>query len=149
MRLGQKGEELIKFYEQGPGGGPALEAYACPAGVWTIGWGHTRGVRFDQHATIEQCKDFFIEDAAAHELAVDTGVTVPLTQGQYDALVSLAFNIGNGNFLQSTLRRKLNAGDYAGAAQEFKRWNKSKGVTLKGLTRRRAAETKLFLTGSY
>lgn len=149
MKISQQGLDLIKEHEQGPEGGPALEAYPCSAGVWTIGWGHTKGVRFDQHATEDQCRQFLLEDTSFAEALVNSGIRVPLTQNQFDALVSLVFNIGSGHFCTSTLRKKLNAGDYAGAAEEFPRWNKSKGVVLNGLVKRRAEERALFLTGSY
>jgi lysozyme len=149
MKMSQQGLDLIKHYEQGPEGGCALEAYLCSGGKWTIGWGHTHGVRPGHHATEEQCRQFLLDDVSGSELVIDTGVVVPLKQHQYDALVSIVFNIGSTNFGTSTLLKKLNAGDYVGAAEQFKRWNKSRGVTLKGLILRRARETKLFLTGSY
>lgn len=149
MKLSQKGLELIKKYEQGPGGGPALEAYLCPARVWTLGWGHTKGVRFGQMATEEQCNRFLLEDCDVAEAAVNNLVRAPLLQREFDALVSFVFNLGSGNFFSSTLRKKLNRMDYAGAAEEFPRWNKSNGVALKGLTARRLDEKTLFLTGSY
>lgn len=84
-------------------------------------------------------------DLGTAEAAVNRLVTVPLTQNQFDALVSLVFNIGEGNFSKSTLLRRLNAGEREAAAGQFGRWNKSKGVELAGLTKRRAAERELFL----
>jgi lysozyme len=149
VKISQQGLDLIKHYEQGPGGGCALESYVCNGGVWTIGWGHTKGVRFGQHATEDQCRQFLLDDVAETEATINRVVRMPLVQHQFDALVALVFNIGSGNFFSSTLRKKLNAGDYEGAAEQFGRWNISNSVTLKGLVRRRADETKLFLTGSY
>lgn len=149
MKISQQGLDLIKKYEQGPGGGVALESYLCSGGVWTIGWGHTKGVRFGQHATEAQCEQWMREDTGEAEDAVNRLVRVPLEQCQFDALASLAFNIGTWNFSASTLRKKLNAEDYDGAANEFPRWNKSRGVVLKGLVSRRLDEQTLFLTGSY
>lgn len=146
MKIGKAGLDIIKLYEQGPDGGPALEAYLCPARVWTIGWGHTKGVHYGMHATVEQCEQWIVEDCADAEKAVNDLVKVPLTQNQFDALVSFVFNIGRGNLANSTLLRLLNAGDYAGAAGQFPRWNKSKGRILNGLVARRADEKALFLT---
>lgn len=149
MKISQKGLELIKRYEQGPGGGPALESYLCPAGVWTIGWGHTKEVGFGQHASEKQCEQFLQDDLAAAESAVTRSVSAPLLQREFDALVSFVFNLGSGNFFSSTLRKKVNRMDYASAAEEFVRWNKVNGVAMKGLTVRRFDERSLFLTGSF
>ena len=93
-------------------------------------------------------KPFFFlrQDVAESERAVNQHVHVPLTQHQFDALVSFVFNLGAGNFRTSTLLKKLNARDYDGAAQEFGRWVQAGGKTLPGLVRRREAESALFLT---
>lgn len=157
MKIGKAGLDIIKLYEQGPDGGPALEAYLCPARVWTLGWGHTKGVRMGQHCTLAQAEQWAVEDCADAERAVNDLVGVPLTQNQFDALVSFVFNVGRGRpqsdpkgpagFHGSTLLRKLNAKDYTGAAKEFPRWNKGGGVILNGLVMRRADEQALFLTG--
>ena len=157
MKIGKAGLDLIKLYEQGPDGGAALESYLCPARIWTIGWGHTKGVHIGQHATLAQCEQWLLEDVATAEAAVNALVRVPLTQNQFDALVSFVFNIGVGRpttdpkggagFWASTLRRLLNESDYAGAAGQFKRWNKGGGAVLNGLVARRADEEALFMTG--
>lgn len=155
MKIGKAGLDIIKLYEQGPDGGPALESYLCPSRVWTIGWGHTKGVRMGQHATLAQCEQWLLEDCAEAERGVNLLVKVPLTQNQFDALVSFAFNVGTDidddtiaeGLGDSTLLRKLNAGDYAGAAKEFPKWNKSKGRVLNGLVLRRQDEQALFMTG--
>lgn len=149
MKISQQGLDLIKHYEQGPGGGVALESYLCSGFRWTIGWGHTKDVHFGQHATEDQCRQFLLDDTAEAEQAVNRLVRMPLAQHQFDAVAVLVFNIGATNFVNSTLRKKLNAGDYEGAAEEFPRWNKSRGIVMKGLVRRRADERKLFLTGSF
>jgi lysozyme len=149
LKLSSKGAALIKHFESCkepvPGG---FKAYNDPVGVLTIGWGHTNhhGTKFDQNSvwTQGQCDAEFLSDMVGFEAAVHRLVNVPLNQDQFDALVSFAYNCGEGNLEISTLRKKLNAGDFAGAANEFPRWNKAKGKVLAGLTRRRASEALLF-----
>lgn len=139
MHISKAGLDLIKQFE-----GLYLQAYRCPAGVPTIGYGHTAGVAMGQTITQQHADDYLRRDVRQFERAVARLVTVPLTQGQFDALVSFAFNLGEGALAQSTLLRLLNAGDYAGAAAQFDRWNKAGGRVLPGLVRRRAAERALF-----
>ena len=139
MQISKAGLDLIKQFE-----GLYLNAYRCPAGVPTIGYGHTAGVAMGQTITQQQADDYLRRDVRQFERAVSRQVRVPLTQGQFDALVSFAFNLGEGALAQSTLLRLLNAGDYAGAAAQFDRWNKAGGRVLPGLVRRRAAERALF-----
>ena len=139
MQISKAGLDLIKQFE-----GLYLKAYRCPAGVPTIGYGHTAGVAMGQTITQQQADDYLRRDVRQFERAVARLVTVPMTQGQFDALVSFAFNLGEGTLAQSTLLRLLNAGDYAGAAAQFDRWNKAGGRVLPGLVRRRAAERALF-----
>lgn len=139
MRISQKGIDLIKKFE-----GCRLTAYKCPAGLWTIGYGHTNGVTKGQKISQKQAEDFLREDIEKFENGVNKYVSVALNQNQFDALVSFCYNCGLGAFKNSTLRKKLNAKNYAGAAKEFLRWNKSCGVVLSGLTRRRKAEKALF-----
>ena len=139
MQISKAGLDLIKQFE-----GLYLQAYRCPAGVPTIGYGHTAGVAMGQTITQQQADDYLRRDVRQFERAVSRLVRVPLTQGQFDALVSFAFNLGEGALAQSTLLRLLNAGDYAGAAAQFDRWNKAGGRVLPGLVRRRAAERALF-----
>jgi len=133
------GINLIKEFE-----GLRLEAYRCSAGVLTIGYGTTAGVKPGQAITAAKAEELLAADLRKFEDTVNTAVAVPLTQGMYDALVSLTYNIGSGAFRASTLLRKLNAKDYAGAAEQFPRWNRAGGKVLAGLTRRREAERKLF-----
>lgn len=140
MKTSEKGIALIKEFE-----GLRLEAYKCQADVWTIGYGHTREVKPGDSITEETAERMLVDDVRVFELAVERALTIPVTQYQFDALVSLAFNIGANAFAGSTLVKKLNAGDMKGAADEFLRWNKAGGRVLNGLTRRREAERALFL----
>ncbi|HXG01499.1 MAG TPA: lysozyme [Bacteroidota bacterium] len=121
-----------------------MKAYLCPAGVWTIGYGHTGGVKEGDRITLQQAEELLKQDLERFEECIRRSVTVPLNQNQFDALVSFAFNVGCMALENSTLLRKLNAGDYAGAAQEFGKWVKSRGVILPGLIKRRDAERALF-----
>lgn len=139
MKLSNRGLDLIIGFE-----GLRLSAYTDFGGVWTIGYGHTSGVRPGQRITASRARALLRDDVATFERAVDRAVKVPLTQGQFDALVSFSYNCGEGALRSSTLLRKLNAGDYSGARREFARWVKDNGVTLSGLVRRRAAEADLF-----
>lgn len=144
MKTGKKGLDLIKSFE-----GCKLEAYLCPAKRWTIGYGHTGTVDGNQicagmKITTGKAVMILIDDLERFESAVNKYVKVPITQNMFDALVSFAYNIGDGAFIGSTLLKKLNAKDYAGAAAEFKKWNKAGGQVLTGLTRRRKAEQTLF-----
>lgn len=136
-----KGIPIIKQYE-----GLKLEAYLCPAGIPTIGYGHTRGVKLGQKISAAQAEVFLDHDYEEAEDAVKRLITVPLTDNQLGALTSFVFNLGEGRLLGSTLRRKLNSGDYKGAAAEFDKWVYSGGKKLNGLIARRAAERKLFET---
>lgn len=133
--------ELIKRFE-----GLRLTAYKCPAGVYTIGYGHTNGVQRGQRCTELQAELWLMDDLRESEQAVDDLVKVPLTDNQRGALVSFVFNVWAENFRASTLLKKLNIRDYDGAAAEFRRWNKAGGKVLPGLTKRRQAETALFLS---
>ena len=149
MKISNKGIALIKEYE-----GCKLKAYKCSAGVWTIGYGHTRGVKAGDVITQAQADAFFLEDIKAFERDVNSLLKVPVTQGMFDALVSFAFNVGSDidadtvaeGLGDSTLLKKVNAGDKAGAANEFAKWNKAAGKVVAGLVRRREAERKLFLS---
>jgi lysozyme len=141
MSISPAGIALIQAHE-----GLRLTAYRDAGGVWTIGYGSTGGVRRGMTITRDQAVLRLYHDLDTAESAVNSRVTVPLSQPQFDALVSLVFNIGGGAFRKSTLLQKLNAGDYAGAANEFNRWVKAKGRVLPGLVTRRAAERSLFLS---
>jgi len=139
MRL--HNENLIKKWE-----GLKLKAYKpTPNDVWTIGWGHTKGVYQGMEINREMAQHYFEEDVKWAVDAVNREVKVGLNQNQFDALVSFVFNIGETNFKKSTLLKKLNAGDYNGAANEFPKWKYQNKVVLRGLVRRRAEEMEVFL----
>ena len=136
-----KEAELIKSFE-----GLELESYLCPAGIWTIGYGHTGNVRKGQKITKKEADELLDVDLSVFRKGVRNLVKVPLNQNQFGALVSFAYNVGLGNLKTSTLLRLLNEGNYTGAADQLLRWNKSKGKVLTGLVRRREAERAVFLT---
>lgn len=112
----------------------------------SIGWGHfiQPGESFAEPMDPVTAENLLYQDLANAQNAVRSYVTVPLSQNQYDALVSFVYNIGGGAFRTSTLLAKLNAGDYAGAAEQFARWNKSQGSILTALINRRASEAEQF-----
>lgn len=142
LSLSPHGAEMIGGFE-----GLRLTAYRDAVGVLTIGYGHTGAdVKPGQRISTATALALLRRDAQSAEAAVERAVKVPLTQGQFDALVSLTFNIGGGALASSTLVRKLNAGDVKGAANQFLRWDKAGGRTLLGLSRRRRAERALFLS---
>jgi len=139
MRTGRDGVELIRHFE-----GCRFDAYLCPAGVWTIGYGHTADVKEGDSIDQEAAEAFLIEDLEKFEQAVTRLVEVPLTQQQFDALVSWTFNLGAGNLAESTLLRKLNNYQYAEVPEQMMRWVRAGGKVLEGLVKRRAAEAALF-----
>lgn len=140
MKTGPKGLALIKEFE-----GCELKAYRCPAGVLAIGYGSTGPhVKAGMVITEPEAEALLKKDLARFERRVSELVKVPLTQEQFDALVSFDFN--TGALHKSTLLKKLNAGDYGAVPAELNKWVKSKGKTLKGLVRRRAAEGLLWST---
>lgn len=139
MTTSQRGIDLIKTFE-----GLKLTAYRCSAGVLTIGFGTTRNVKPGQTITAAEAERLLRDDLREFERGVRAAVKVPLEQHEFDALVAFVYNVGLGAFRKSTLLRLLNAGDKAGAAKQFGRWNKAGGRVLAGLTRRREAERKLF-----
>lgn len=147
MRISNLGVQLVKHFE-----GLYLKAYLCPARVWTIGYGHT-GLKHND-GTVKKGRTITEAEAEAlltQDLNTKYGpevsrlVKVPLQQHEFDALVSFHFN--TGALAKSTLLRRLNIGDRAGAAEEFLRWTKGGGKELPGLVRRRKSERYLFLTG--
>ncbi len=164
----QAAVELIKCFDGIPDGDPStvrIDAYLCPAGVWTIGWGHAlmdggaqlKGAQNKARArqlypggiTREQAEALLRADLIPRAASVSSLLKRVTSDGQFGALVALVFNIGAGNLAASTLLRKLNAGDVAGAADQFLAWDKARvnGVLqpLAGLTRRRKAERAMFL----
>ena len=145
MKISDAGIDLICHYE-----GVRLQAYPDPAtggDPWTIGYGSTKHVHPGMVITLDEAKQRLREDLEDAEKAITRLVMAPLDQSQFDALVSLVFNIGEGNFAKSTLLKKLNAHDYLGAAAQFSVWNRANHKPMLGLTRRRAAERDHFLRG--
>ena len=140
METSENGIELIKEFE-----GRRLVAYQDSVGVWTIGYGHTKDVWEDRLIIKKTADRLLAEDLAEFEKYVDNLVEVPLTQNQFDALVAWTFNLGPTNLSESTLLKKLNAGDYDSVPDEMRRWNKAGGKVLDGLVRRREAEAQLFI----
>ena len=131
---------MIKDHE-----GLRLKAYLDPVGIWTIGWGHTGRVHSGETITRERAEELLMLDIEKAEACIERSVSVSLTQGMFDSLVSFIFNLGCGAFRQSTLLRHLNNGDYEKAAHQFPRWVHAKGRRLPGLVRRREDERQLFL----
>lgn len=142
MKASQNCINLIKRFE-----GCSLTAYKCPAGVYTIGYGHTQGVKNLDKITQKEAEELLKEDIKAFETTLNVFVlpSCTLNQNEFDALVSLIFNIGILNFKRSTLLKKLMAHDKQGAAEQFDVWVYAKGVKLAGLVKRRQAEKELFL----
>jgi len=143
-KINRDGLRLLKAFE-----GLRLRAYQDSVGVWTIGYGTTSGVRPGMVITEAQAEDLLKRDLNRFERAVNDLVTVPLTDDQFSALVTFAYNVGEGALADSTLLRLLNQGDYRGAADQLLRWDKAGGQALAGLTRRRRAERALFLGQDY
>lgn len=141
MRTSQKGIDLIKVFE-----GFRSEAYLCPGLVWTIGYGHTEGVREGNKVTKEKAEELLREDLIEFEDHVKRLVKIELSQNQFDALVSLVYNIGPGNFHTSTIRRLINEGckEKSKLEHAWKMWKRGGGKTLPGLVKRRAAEFELY-----
>jgi lysozyme len=145
MKASRTAIDLIKRFES-----LELEAYLCPAGTWTIGWGHTAGVEPGMRITEQHAEELLGLDIEEVERNLAAVIHVPLTQGQNDALVSLCFNLRGGPRelpkAAPKLVSKIDSGDYAAAALEFLDINHANGAVLPGLTRRREAERELFLS---
>lgn len=139
MNLSQNGIELLKAHE-----GYSSKAYLCPAGVWTIGYGHTGQVKDGDRCTREQAEEWLRQDVHVAEEDVNSLVRAKLSQNQFDALVSFVYNVGHGSFASSTLLRLLNEGRYDLAAAQFPRWVYAGGKQLNGLVARRTDERELF-----
>lgn len=139
VNISETGLDLIKRHE-----GLRLNAYQDSVGVWTVGYGSTKGVTEGMTITQEEADARLKTDVIAAEKCVNNCVAVPLSQNEFDALCSFAFNLGCGALRGSTLLRKLNDSDYDGASAEFKKWDHAGGKVLAGLTKRRADEAELF-----
>jgi lysozyme len=160
MKISQDGIDLVKFFE-----GFYTNAYLCPAGVWTIGYGTTEigghPVIKGMTCTASEAESYLAEDLEHFERVVKKAVTIDLSQSQFDALVSICYNVGPGakgirdgiitlfSGSPSTLLKCVNAGDFDGACSEFLRWNKAGGKVLAGLSKRRMAESVMFSGGDW
>ena len=148
MIVSKNGLDLIKEFESFKS-----KPYLCPSGIPTTGFGSTyypdgKKVTMQDKEITEQKACEILEYIANKDFGsfVNKVVKVALNQNQFDALVSFAYNVGNGSLQNSTLLKKLNSGDYQGASNEFEKWNKAGGKVLNGLTKRRTAEKELFLS---
>jgi lysozyme len=149
--LSAAGRKFVQSFEQGPGGGVALITYKDKAGYDTIGWGHklTGNESFPNGISPDDAEQLFDRDLKRFKDAVNDSVKVPLTQSQFDALTSLAFNIGDDAFKRSTLLRLLNQGDYTNAGNAFMDWTRVKNDHPQGQINRRTAEQAMFSNGVY
>jgi lysozyme len=145
MKTSKAGIDLIKKWE-----GVKLTAYKCPAGIWTIGYGHTSAagspkVVAGMTITAKAAEEILVRDLLKYELGVKSALTRAPNQNQFDALVSLCYNIGPGAFKKSSVAKRFNEGNIAAAAEALRMWNKAGGKVLQGLVNRREDERKLFL----
>lgn len=141
MKASVDAYELIKQFE-----GLRLEAYLCPAGIWTIGYGHTSGVSPNSFITIQEADEYLHRDVAAFEMQLNK-LNLSLRQCQWDAIVSFVFNIGIGNFKASTLLAKIRINpDDNSIIDEFLRWVYANGKVMRGLQKRRLTEMKLYFS---
>jgi lysozyme len=142
-KTSEVGKNLIKEFE-----GFRATAYICPAGVVTVGYGTTRiqgkAVQLGTTITTDEADMLLEEDLKSFEDAVNQNVREEISQNQFDALVAFVYNVGAGNFKKSTLLKKINAGEFNQAADEFLKWNKAGGKVLTGLLNRRKDEAKLY-----
>lgn len=139
MRVSEQGAALIKFFE-----GFRANAYPDPVGIWTIGYGFTQGVKPGDTITKEDADNRLKAELIRFENCVEQNVKVHLTQNEFDAVVSLVYNIGCGAFKMSSLLMSLNAGEKGVAADRFMDWIRAGGVILPGLVKRRMKERDLF-----
>jgi lysozyme len=139
MNISQEGISLIKKFE-----GCELEAYKCAAGVWTIGYGHTKDVKEGDSILKEDAESMLMHELQKYCNDVDIAVKVDLKQNEFDALVSWTYNLGLTNLNSSTMLRVLNEGKHNEVPAQIKRWNKASGQVKQGLVRRREAEALMF-----
>lgn len=144
MRLSIEGIERLKQFE-----GFSAKAYQCSAGVWTIGYGSTKGVHEHLTITKAEAEQLLVKEITGFEKAVNDLVKVPLSQSQFDALVCFTYNVGITAFKKSTLLKLLNKGDYEAVPAQLMRWNKAGGRVVRGLTTRRAAEAGMWAKGEF
>jgi lysozyme len=137
--IGPRGRDLIRSFES-----LRLTAYDDGVEVWTIGWGHTRGVMPGDACTRDQAESLLVTDLSECDAAIDKLVEVPLNEAQRDALASFIFNLGAGAFGRSELRGLVNAGHHFSACKSFLNWCSAGGHLMRGLMRRRLAEAALY-----
>jgi lysozyme len=149
MKASKKCLEMLAHHE-----GVRTKPYRCPAGLWTVGVGHLIGDgkslpdSWNRVFSLEEVYAILAKDVARFERGVKRLITIPLTQSEFDAILSFAFNLGLGTLQRSTLRAKLNRGDKVGAMQSLRKYNKAGGKVLKGLDNRRKDEEALFWSKS-
>jgi len=147
MKTSAKCRAMIRHHE-----GVRPSPYRCPAGLWTVGVGHVIGdgkslpEDWNRKLSSEEIDSILAADLRRFERGVLRMCPVPLTQGQFDALVSFSFNVGLGSLQRSTLRMKTNRGDKEAAAREFMKWTKAAGKVLPGLVKRRKDEASLYMS---
>jgi lysozyme len=139
MNISQEGISLIKKFE-----GCELEAYKCAAGVWTIGYGHTKDVKEGDSILKEDAESMLMHELQKYCNDVNIAVKVDLKQNEFDALVSWTYNLGLTNLNSSTMLKVLNEGKHNEVPAQIKRWNKASGQVKQGLVRRREAEALMF-----
>lgn len=145
MQYSKSGLQLIETFES-----CRLTAYQDQGGIWTIGYGHTANVLEGMVCTPFQAASWLMQDVQEADLQLNRmlSTSITLSQNEYDALTDFTFNVGSHNLWGSTLLHKLNAGDFAGAAAEFEKWDHVSGKVVAGLLRRRIAEETLFNTSN-
>ena len=143
MQYSKQGLALTEMFE-----GCRLAAYQDSGGIWTIGYGHVKGVTQGMTCTQAQAEQWLLADVADAEAAVNRLVHIAMSQEEYDALVDFTFNVGMGAFAGSMMLKLLNARDIEGAADEFEKWDLVNGQIVAGLLRRRQAERALFSLGA-
>ena len=134
-------DSMIKKWE-----GCKLKAYKDGGGVWTIGWGHTKGVKENDTCTQEQADEWLQQESNEVAFGILSVTQVPLSENQLTALVSFVYNVGLTAYINSTLLKMLNQSNYQGAADQLLRWCKDNGKEVKGLLNRRKDERELFLS---
>ena len=139
MQISKTGIELLKHFE-----GCELKAYQDSVGVWTIGYGHTKGIYEGLEITQSEAEKMLQDELPEYEGYITDKVVPMLQQHEYDALVCWVYNLGPTNLSSSTLLKRLNAGEFKDVPFQMKRWDKAGGQPLLGLTRRRNAEALLF-----
>ena len=139
MQLSKTGIELLKHFE-----GCELKAYQDSVGVWTIGYGHTKGIYEGLELTQSEAEKMLVDELPEYEGYISDKVVPMLQQHEFDALVCWVYNLGPTNLSSSTMLKKLNAGEFKEVPFQMKRWDKAGGQPLLGLTRRRNAEALLF-----